>query len=209
MVGAYPPAMRGLIYDLTFRKLTIGWYAQVLRRLPDGARLLDIGIGTAGALSENAPLVQDKGLKITGVDIDPDYVRRARRNIAKAGLSDRVDVLLESIYDHKGGPYDAAYFSASFMLLPDPVGALHHISELLSDDGRLFFTQTFENKRSVVVEKAKPLLKKVTTIDFGAVTYREDFERTLDEGGVGIVHAEDLKVGRSRTYRLVEGELAG
>ncbi len=200
--------MRGLIYDLTFRKLTIGWYAQVLQRLPDGAHLLDVGIGTAGALSANADLIHRKQLRVTGVDIDPDYVRRARRNLAKAGLSERVTVRLESIYDHQGGPYDAAYFSASFMLLPDPVAALEHIGGLLADDGRLFFTQTFENKRSVLVEKAKPLLKKVTTIDFGSVTYAEDFARTLESGGVGIVNAVDLKVGRSRTYRLVEGERA-
>ena len=201
--------MRGLIYDLTFRKLTIGWYRQVLQRLPDGAHLLDVGIGTAGALSANASLIHDKGLQITGVDIDADYVKRARRNLTKAGLGERVNVRLESIYDHQAGPSDAAYFSASFMLLPDPVAALQHIGEHLTDDGRLFFTQTFENHRSVLVERAKPLLKKVTTIDFGAVTYLDDFERTLGEGGVGIVNAVDLKVGRSRTYRLVEGELAG
>ena len=200
--------MRALIYDLTFRRLTTEWYRAVLSRLAPGARLLDVGIGTGGALVGNAELVRERKLHITGVDIDPSYVKRARKRVEKAGLNQQVTVMLESIYDHSGSAYDAAYFSASFMLLPDPVAALQQVSTLLSPGGRLFFTQTFENQRSVLVEKTKPLLKAVTTIDFGQVTYLEDFQRTLSEGGVGITDAIDLKVGRSRTFRLIEGEMA-
>ncbi len=197
--------MRALIYDLTFRRLTTDWYQAVLSRLEPGDRLLDVGIGTGGALVGNAALVHERDLRITGVDIDPSYVRRARKNVEKAGLSERVTVLLESIYDHADAEYDAAYFSASFMLLPDPVAALHQVTGLLAPGGKLFFTQTFENQRSVLVEKTKPLLKAVTTIDFGQVTYLEDFQRTLSQGGVGITDAVDLKVGKSRTFRLIEG----
>ena len=95
-----------------------------------GHRLLDVGIGTGGALVGNAALVAERDLHITGVDIDPSYVKRARKNVEKAGLSERVSVRLESIYDHTDAEYDAAYFSASFMLLPDPVAALHQVSGL-------------------------------------------------------------------------------
>ena len=200
--------MRALIYDLTFRRLTTDWYRAVLSRLPHGAHLLDVGIGTGGALVGNASLVHERSLHITGVDIDPSYIKRARKNIDKAGLSDRVEAQLESIYDHTGGPYDAVYFSASFMLLPDPVAALQQVSGLLQPEGTVFFTQTFENRRSVLVEKTKPLLKAVTTIDFGQVTYLEDFQRTLSSGGVGIVDAVDLKVGKSRTFRLIQAQRA-
>ncbi len=49
----------------------------------------------------------------------PLRTRRAPRRARRA--SNRV---LESVYDHAGGPYDAAYFSASLMLLPDPAAAV-------------------------------------------------------------------------------------
>ena len=197
--------MRAFIYDATFRRLTIKWYAAVLERLEPGSRLLDVGVGTAGALIANAALIKARKLRVTGVDIDEGYVRSARKKVHDKHLDDHVEIVLQSIYDFKGGPYDAVYFSASFMLLPDPQRALRHVQELLTPSGRVFFTQTFENKRSPLMEKAKPLLKKVTTIDFGQVTYLDEFEQTLQESGVDIQDVTDLKRGKSRTYRLVEG----
>lgn len=194
--------MRAWIYDKAIRPLTGGWYAEVLQRVPDGARMLDVGIGTGGALCANAALVRSKKLHITGVDIDGDYVRAARRAVTKHGLADHVDVRLESIYDHGSGPYGAVYFAASFMLMPDPAGALRHVRSLLRDDGRVFFTQTFEERKSLLAEAAKPLLKAVTTIDFGQVTYEEDFLEVLDQGGLDVVELSTMGRRGRRTFRL-------
>src|SRR5690606_11428696 len=127
--------------------------------------------------------------------------------LAKKGLRDRVDVRLESIYDHRGGPYDAVYFSASFMLIPDPAGCLRHVVDLLEPDGRVFFTQTFQERPSKLIEKAKPLLKTVTTIEFGQVTYEDDFLHTIEEGGLELVELETMSrsLDRARSYRLAVG----
>ena len=43
-----------LIYDIVIVKMTALWYRSVLDRLPRGARVLDIGIGTGSALAANA-----------------------------------------------------------------------------------------------------------------------------------------------------------
>lgn len=167
--------IRSIIYDTLIVGLTAKWYAEVLQRLPTGAALLDVGIGTAGALLANAGLVEQKRLRITGIDIDGDYVERARNELLRAGLQDRIEVRHESVYDHRGGPYDAVYFSGSFMLLPEPERALRHCALLLRPNGRLYFTQTIQQQRSRWMETIKPLLKRVTSIDFGRVTYEEDF----------------------------------
>ena len=194
--------MRAAIYDTALIPLTASWYRQVLGRLPEGAHLLDVGIGTGGALCRNAASLVDKNLRVTGVDIDEDYVSRARRSVSKRGIADRVDVRLESVYDHQGGPYDAVYFSASFMLLPDPVAALNHVTGLLTGSGCVYFTQTFQDRPSPFLERAKPLLKRLTTIDFGQVTYEQDFMATLEKGGVQLTAMETMGSHGARSYRL-------
>lgn len=195
--------MRAWIYDNTFRKVTDSWYATVLGRLAPGSLLLDVGIGTAGALARSASIVLEKDLHVVGVDIDADYLRRARKNVDKAGIADRVRLHQVSIFDFHERGFDAAYFSASFMLMPDPAGVLRHITTLLAPEGRVFFTQTFEEKRSPIVEKVKPLLHRVTTIQFGQVTYEPEFMATVAAAGHEVVDHVRLSGSRLRSARLV------
>jgi SAM-dependent methyltransferase len=198
-------AARAWIYDATVTRMTAGWYGAVLERVPDRCRLLDVGIGTGGALLAHAEYLQRKELLVTGIDVDRSYLDHCRRAVARRGLGDRVTVRLESVYDHRGGPYDAAYFSGSFMLLPDPVAALHHVSTLLTPTARVYFTHTVERRRSRTVEVVKPLLRVVTTIDFGRVTYEDDFRRTLAAAGIDLEEHVTLHAGRRRSAMLVSG----
>lgn len=176
--------IRSYIYDALILKLTSQWYAEVLGRLPEGAAMLDVGIGTAGALLANADLVQRKGLRVTGIDIDADYVKRARRRLHDSPLANRAEVHLESVYDHHGGPYDAVYFSASFMLLPEPERALRHCAARLREGGRFYLTQTIQLRPSRWMEILKPMLRRVTSIEFGRVTYEEAFKAQLRAAGL-------------------------
>lgn len=190
---------RGKIYDAAIVGLTAAWYRAVLERLPPGCRLLDIGIGTGSALLANAALLRARRVQVTGLDIDAAYVARCRREVDQRRLGELVEARLESVYDHRGGPYDAAYFSASFMLLPEPQAALRHVRSLLVADAPIYFTQTFEHARSRAVELVKPLLRLVTTIDFGRVTYEADFRRALAEGGEALEALEVLSPGARRS----------
>jgi SAM-dependent methyltransferase len=194
---------RGFVYDTAIGSLTATWYRAVLERVPSGCHLLDVGIGTGTALLAHAPLIRQKDLRITGVDVDPAYVERCRRSVGDAGLDDRIAAHLQAIEDHHGGPYDAAYFSGSFMLLPDPAAALAHTASLLMPGGRIYFTQTFEHSRSRILEVVKPLLRLVTTIDFGRVTYEDEFLSSLAAAGVDVEDREVLHAGKRRSGVLI------
>lgn len=195
--------MRGWVYDRALIGLTSGWYREVLRRLPAGSHLLDVGIGTGGALLSCEDVVLARDLRVTGVDIDRAYVARARRLVARSGIADRVVVRHEALQEHHGGPYDAVYFAASFMLFPDPVDALVHARRLLTPGGQVLFTQTFQERPSATMAWLKPRLKRFTGIDFGAVTYEDDFLRTLEEGGLEVVEHVVIGGARARSSRLV------
>jgi hypothetical protein len=56
---------------------------------------------------------------------------------ADGGAGAGWQVRLQSVYDHRDGPYDAVYFSGSFMLLPDRTGCLKHVRTLLTPEGTL------------------------------------------------------------------------
>ena len=194
--------IRSAIYDTLILKLTSRWYAEVLDRIPAGATVLDVGIGTAGALLANAGRVTGKQLHITGIDIDGDYVERARQRLEQSSLSGRVTVGKESVYDHQGGPYDAIYFSASFMLLPEPERALRHCCTLLKPGGRIHFTQTIQYSHSRVMEALKPMLRRLTSIDFGRVTYEQDFRAQIEAAGLELETFTVLETHGSRASCL-------
>jgi ubiquinone/menaquinone biosynthesis C-methylase UbiE len=201
------------LYDVLIVKMTAQWYAAVLRRLPAGAKLLDIGIGTATALVRNADVVRSKQLEIVGVDYEASYVRRATAMIAGVSLDDRIKVHCCSIYDDlsdmlpAGQLFDAGYFSGSLTLMPDPPGALRAASRLVVPNGPLYITQTFQNVRSPIMERVKPLLRVLTTVDFGVVTYHSQVAEIVAAAGLSIV--EDKPVEGSidtyfQTARVIE-----
>jgi protein-L-isoaspartate O-methyltransferase len=74
---------------------------------------------------------------VCSVDYDSDYVASCDAGIKAAKLEGVVSVQNASIYDYKGGPYDAVYFSGSLMLMPDTTAALKHVATLLAPGGKM------------------------------------------------------------------------
>ena len=142
------------VYDVLIVKMTTRWYASVLKTLDRSSTLLDVGIGTATALRNNKSLVEAKDLRVAGIDCDARYIKAAERRVAQdAKLRDRVSVVCASVYDGqvlaalrpKGG-FDAAYFSGSLTLMPDPPAALKAAATMLRPGGAIYVTQTFQNR---------------------------------------------------------------
>lgn len=126
-------------------------------------------------------------------------------HIKSESLQNYITVCHQSILDYKGGPYDAIYFSASLMILPNPVHALNHVKNMLNENGKIFVTQTIETNRSFLVELVKPLLKYVLTIDFGHVTYEEDLLAAFKEANLKVQVNKSISgtsIRDRRSYRL-------
>mgnify|MGYP001560524611 CR=1 FL=1 len=221
---------RSRVYDTVIVAMTSMWYREVLTLLPLRTRLLDVGIGNATSLINNRDVVISKQLDVTGVDYDQGYIDAANAAVGlNPKLRDRVHLVCASIHDYTGGPFDAIYFSGSFMIIPDKVNALRRCVTMLaprlvtpgeSKSSRdplsptkryIYFTQTFEKKRrflllrvlDTILQRLKPLLKFLTTIDFGQVTYEEDFRDVIRAAGLAIEEKRVLRAGWFRDQVLV------
>ncbi|KAH9109471.1 hypothetical protein AeMF1_015443 [Aphanomyces euteiches] len=180
--------VRGKVYDLVIVKMTTEWYREVLDLLPANSRMLDVGIGTGMALILNKAILDKKSIAVDGVDYDKDYIIDCKRNVAEHKMETSVQVVHASIYEYTSEPvYDAIYFSGSLMIMPDPVKALSHTASLLRPRGRIYVTQTIQTQKSWLTEVTKPLLKFVTTIDFGHVTYEDALLRAIQDAGLDVV----------------------
>lgn len=162
-LSSYYSTAKSLVYDTLILRMTEKWYRAVLLHVNDGSIILDVGVGTGGALLQCADLIIAKNLYIVGIDIDSAYVEAGKAAIIAANVSDRVSIDKVDVYDGreqlldlvtnlsrgrtrtttndkaataaKGQFVDAVYFSGSFSLLPDPVKALRLVSTFVITEG--------------------------------------------------------------------------
>ena len=188
------PSLKAEVYDFLIIRMTSKWYSAVLARCVGGARILDVGVGTATALAWNKEIIQQKNLVVVGIDYEPTYIRKAGDVVQKAGLAEHVKLNCISIYDPKmrmvftgAARFDAVYFSGSLTLMPDPAAALKCAASMLTDGGLIYVTQTFQNRPSPIMERLKPILRRFTSVDFGRVVYYSQVQQIVSKAGMQIL----------------------
>lgn len=105
--------------------------------LTTGERVLDVGTGTGLITALAAPIVGQAG-HVTGIDISPEMLSFARKQIADRGLT---NVTLreggaESIHADDSS-FDVVLASLSFMFVVDRAAAAREVARVLRPGGRL------------------------------------------------------------------------
>ena len=208
-------SLLSIIYDIIVsRPVTSYTYSRFLHRLKEHKleslnNLLDIGVGTGTALNYIIPELPQK-THILGVDIDENYVRTCQNLFKK---NQNVKILLKNFYEMEeecSRSFDVILFSSSFMLMPDKDKALEIAKKLLKPDGKIYFILTLFERRKKLVEKFKPLLKYLLTIDFGEALTETQFFDYLQNNGIKVTYKERIQrkmfpCFRVFRYFLVEG----
>lgn len=172
-----------LIYDNMILHMTEVWYQSVLTRVECDSSMIDVGIGTAGALLRCREILQSKRITVHGIDYNPFYIDSANASIKNQNLQNRITVQNLSVYDLNtaGKKYDCAYFSGSLSLMPDPAEALRTVSRVVKPGGMIYVTQTFQRRNVPFLSAIKPLIKFLTTVDFGQLVMEEEIIRLYQD----------------------------
>ncbi|MER6415875.1 class I SAM-dependent methyltransferase [Streptomyces humidus] len=104
--------------------------------LSSGQRLLDVGCGW-GATAIHA--AREHGVRVVGITLSQEQAAHARKRVAEAGLTDRVEIRVQDYRDVSDGPFDAI----SSIGMAEHVGSdryleyAHVLYALLKPGGRL------------------------------------------------------------------------
>lgn len=202
--------MVNYLYKIIIDDVTNICYGNCLEYFPDRSRILDVGIGNGAMIERYHAIIRSRQFSITGIDINRQYLRHCRELIRKYGLQDFIDVHyapVESYEPPDNHHFDFIFFSMSFMLFEDQQLVLDRIKPWLKPDGSVVFFQTMFKNRSFFLEFVKPRLKYVTTVDFGRVTYEQDFFDLLEDKDLAI--REDRVLSRewfNGEHRLIISE---
>jgi ubiquinone/menaquinone biosynthesis C-methylase UbiE len=158
--------------------------------------ILDIGTGPGWLLLKLHQ--QSRELRITGLDVSPSMVTKARKNIAKAGLSNIIEV--------KEGTASRLPFSEGFFDMVVSTGSMHHWKEPivgLNDVHRVLKPGGYALMYDIVSDTPAPVLKQ-TAREFGRLKMLLLWLHAFEEPFYTIKHFELLarstsfKEGRTR-----------
>lgn len=199
--------MRNKLYQWVIGDAT-GWcYRSCLDYFSNGTTILDVGIGNGVMVKDYHLAIKEKNLNIIGLDIDSTYLHHCMELLKDYDLSDQIKVYKKAVEDfspEENGSFDFVLFSMSFMLLEDQGGVLKRVSEWLKPEGEVIFFQTMFKSRNRLLEEIKPRLKHLTTVEFGEVTYDDDFYALLERNGYNVKMDKCVKkTWYNGTYRLI------
>ena len=140
IVAAY--ARWAPVYDAIFGVITnaaIGRTMRVLNALPAG-RILEIGVGTGLALPRYKP-----EHRVTGIDLSPDMLARARARVATQKLANveqlsKMDATRLAFADQS---FDAAVAMFLITVVPDPSAVLNEAVRVVKPGGRIVLANHF------------------------------------------------------------------
>jgi len=174
--------------------------------LRPGMRLLDIGCGWGGMVLHAA---EHHGVEAVGVTISQNQVDLARKRVAEAGLTDRIDIRLQDYRDIDDGPFDAISSIGMFEHVGSQrLGAyFDQVNELLVTGGR---TLNHAISRDKPLQNRRP--QRSNFIDRYVFPDGELHEvgsviSALQDRGLEVRHMENLREHYALTLRRWVGNL--
>ena len=110
------------------------WRRELLSRVH--GRVLEVGIGTG----KNLPYYP-RDVDLTGIDISPRMLARAKRRAESLGISCRLIVMDAERMTFPDAAFDVVVSTFVFCSVPDPVAGLKEVRRVLKAGGEAFFLE--------------------------------------------------------------------
>lgn len=129
------------VYDSTFGRFVEAGVKEATRLINTfHGRVLEVGVGTGLALPHYKP-----HLRITGVDLSPEMLRRARERVQKEKLTN-IDELVEmdaTALDFPDASFDVSTAMYVMTVVPEPAKVMHELARVTKPGGHVVIVNHF------------------------------------------------------------------
>lgn len=164
-------------------------------------RILEVAIGTGRSL-EFYPADVD----LTGVDLSPAMLRRARRRATELGLKPAFKVADVEHLPYDDGSFDTVVCALGLCSIPRPDAAVREMARVLKPGGTLLLLDHIRSSWPPVVA-LQWLLERVTILTAGEHFTRRQLP-VVRAAGLDVVEAERLKAGTIERIRAIRPAVA-
>jgi len=153
--------------------------------LVQGPDVLEVGVGTG----KNMPFYPE-GIRVTGVDLTPGMLARARKRAAALNLN--VDLRLgdAQALEFPEATFDTVVATFVFCSVPDPVRGLRELGRVVRPEGRIVLLEHVRVDRPLL-GRLMDLLNPIVVRVMGANINRRTVEN-VRRAGLTIERVEDL-----------------
>jgi phosphatidylethanolamine/phosphatidyl-N-methylethanolamine N-methyltransferase len=153
VLGAY--ARWAPVYDVVFGPVLHAARRAAVAAIPRGtSRVLEVGVGTGISLPDYPSTV-----RITGIDLSPDMLERARTRVSEACLLN-VEALLAMDASELTFPndrFDVAMAMYVMTVVPDPAQVMAEMRRVVKPGGLILAVSHFASERGVRKLMGRPL----------------------------------------------------
>lgn len=137
------------LYDLYFGALFQPGRKAVLRHMScrPGQRVLEVGVGTGLSL----PLYP-RGVQVTGIDVSPEMLDRARERLAREGIGSNVELHVMDA-EHMNFPddsFDKVVAMYVVSVVPHPRRLVDEMRRVCRPDGEIYIVNHFHSLNPVI-----------------------------------------------------------
>lgn len=172
--------------------------------LPSGARVLDVGCGIGGA---SRFFATERGWKIDGIDLTPEYIDVAGRLSRRIGLGDNVSYRVASATElpFPDASFDGAYMIHVGMNIPDKKGVFGEVRRVLKQGG-LFAIYDVMRESDAEFVYPVPWSTEPTT---NAIDFAANYKELLADAGFKVEKDRSRRDFALEFFRQMRERLAG